>query len=129
MPTCILFASQLSGKKVEKGIITGCTITVILFALTMTMLIMSCKDETKGPKTASGQQQVNTRLYMDDIATTTQNLVQTKYVLEKLVRLLNWAGLSVKPEKCRGLVIINGKVSQRTPQIEGKHVTSVIENL
>ena len=114
-------------QKVEKGIITGCTMSVILFALTMTMLVMSCKNETKGPKTASGQQQVNTRLFMDDIATTTQNLVQTNYLLEKLVRLLNWAGLSVKPEKCRSLVIIKGKVSQRTPQIEGKPVTSVTE--
>ena len=91
--------------------------SVILFALTMTMLVMSWKDETKGPKTTSAQQQVNTRLFMDDIATTTQ----------KLVRLLNWAGLSVKPEKCRNLVINNGKVSQRTPHIEGKPVISVIE--
>ena len=42
-------------QKVEKGIITGCTMSVILFALTMTMLVMSCKDETKGPKTSPGE--------------------------------------------------------------------------
>ena len=36
-------------QRVEKGIITGCTMSVILFALSMTMLVMSVKDETKGP--------------------------------------------------------------------------------
>ena len=59
---------------VEKGIIIVCTVSVILFALSMTMLVMSVKDENKGPKTSSGQSQVNTSLFMDDIATTTENL-------------------------------------------------------
>ena len=114
-------------QRVEKGIITGCTLSVILFALSMTMLVMSVKEETKGPKTSSGQRQVNARLFMDDIATTTENLVQTKYLLDKLVAKLTWAGLAVKPGKCRSLVIIKGEVSQRTPKIEGKPITSVIE--
>ena len=83
----------------EKGIITGCTLSVILFALSMTMLAMSAKDETKGPKTSSGQRQVSTSLFMDDIATRTETLVQTKYLLDKLVGKLKGAGLSIKPEK------------------------------
>ena len=70
-------------QRVEKGIITGCTLSVILFVLAMTMLVEEAKRETKGPKTASGQQQTNTKLFMDDIATATNNLVQTKYLLEK----------------------------------------------
>ena len=90
-------------QRVKKGIITGCTLSVILFALSMTMLVMSVKDETKGPKTLSGQRQVNTSLFMDDIATRTENLVQTKYLLDKLVEKMKWAGLSIKPEKSRGL--------------------------
>ena len=112
---------------VEKGIITGCTLSVILFALTMTMLVVSVKDETKGPETSSGQRQVNSRLFMDDIATTTENLVQTKYLLDKLVNKLKWAGLAVKPEKCRSLVIIKGDISSRTPIIEGTPITSITE--
>ena len=114
-------------QRVEKGIITGCTLSVILFALTMTMLVMSVRDETKGPKTVTGQSQVNTSLFMDDIATRTENLVQTKYLLEKLVGKLKWAGLSIKPEKSRSLVIIEGKVSKKTPSIEGVPVTSIAE--
>ena len=114
-------------QRVEKGIITGCTLSVILFALSMTMLVMSVKDETKGPKTLSGQRQVNTSLFMDDIATRTENLVQTKYLLDKLVEKMKWAGLSIKPEKSRSLVIIGGKVSNKTPSIEGVPITSITE--
>ena len=114
-------------QKVEKGIITGCTMSVILFALSMTMLVMSTKEETKGPNTRSGQQQVNASLFMDDIATRTENLVQTKHLLDKLVCNLKGAGLSIKPEKSRSLVIIEGKVSNKTPSIEGVPITSITE--
>ena len=55
-------------QQLEKGIITGCTMSVILFALTMTLLVLSVKGETKVPKTESGQQQESCRLFMDDIA-------------------------------------------------------------
>ena len=93
----------------------------------MTMLAMSVKEETKGPKTLSGQRQVSTRLFMDDIVTTTENIVQTKHLLSKLVGKLEWAELYVKPEKCRSLVIKKGKVSQVTPMIGGKPITSITE--
>ena len=93
----------------------------------MTMLLMSAKEETKGPKTGSGQHQVNASLFMDDIATRTENLVQTKYLLDNLVSTLKWAGLSIKPEKSRSLVIIEGKVSDKTPSIEGVPITSITE--
>merc|ERR1712055_51021 len=114
-------------QKVEKGIITGCTMSVILFTLSMTMLVMSTKEETKGPNTRSGQQQVNASLFMDEIATRTENLVQAKYLLDKLVCNLKGAGLSIKPEKSRSLVIIEGKVSNKTPSIEGVPITSITE--
>ena len=103
------------------------SISVIFFALVMTMLMMSVKDETKGRKSASGQQQVNSRLFMDDIATTTRNLVQTKHLLDRVDKKLREAGLEVKSEKCRSLVIIKGQVSQKTPMIGGKPITSVTE--
>ena len=114
-------------QRVEKGIITGCTLSVILFALSMTMLAMSVKEETKGPRTVSGQCKVSTRLFMDDIVTTTENMVQTKHLLSKLVGKLEWAELYVKPEKCRSLVIKKGKVSKMTPCIGGNPITSITE--
>ena len=50
-------------QKVEKGIITGCTLSVVLFALAMTWIVASVKKVTKGPKLSSGKYQVNSRLY------------------------------------------------------------------
>ena len=88
-------------QKLEKGIVTGCTLSVVLFALAMTWLVESVHGVTKGPVTSSGQRQVNSRLFMDDITTTTETVPQTKYLLEKLSERLNWAGLKVKAEKCR----------------------------
>ena len=114
-------------QRVEKGIITGCTMSVVLFSLAMTMLVMTAKEETKGPIMLSGQRQVNCRLFMDDIATTTETLVQMKYLLQKLEEKLNWAGLTIKPEKCRSLVLIKGGISKRTPEINGKAITSITE--
>ena len=114
-------------QRVEKGIITGCTMSVVLFSLAMTMLVVSAKEETKGPIMSSGLRQINSRLFMDDIATTTETLVQTKYLLEKLNEKLNWARLTIKPEKCRSLVIIKGKISKRTPEINGRPITSITE--
>ena len=112
---------------VEKGIITGCTMSVVLFSLAMTMLVMSVDKETKGPKTSSGQQQKNSRLFMDDIASTTLNLVCADRLLVKLFAKFKWAGLEGRPDKCRSLVIIKGEVSKRTPVIDGVAITSITE--
>ena len=114
-------------QRVERGIITGCTLSVILFVLAMTMLVEEAKRETKGPKSASGQQQTNMRLFMDDIATSTNTLVQTKYLLERLTESFKKAELKVKPEKCRSLVIIKGETSRRTPTMDGAPITSIMD--
>ena len=112
-------------QKVEQGIITGCTLSVILFALAMTLLVASCKKETKGPKTETGQRQENSRLFMDDIATTTETLVQTKHLLENMSGKLDGAGLSLRLDKCRSLVIVKGEVSNKKPYIKGTPIVSV----
>ena len=43
----------------------GCTLSVVLFSLAMTWIVMSVKKETKGPKLSSVKIQVNSRLLMD----------------------------------------------------------------
>ena len=111
----------------EKGIITGCTLSVILFSLTMTMLMLSVKMETKGPKSSSGQQQQNTRLFMDDISTTTETTVQTRYLLGEMENKLDWGRLQAKPEKCRYLAIWKGEVITSNLSIGGKMIASIAE--
>ena len=110
-------------QNLEKGIITGCTLSVVLFTLTMTWLVKSAEKETKGPITDSGQQQKNSRLFMDDLNTTTETTVQTKYLLNKLAVIFNWAGLGFKDVKCRALVIIKGIVERREIILNGKPLT------
>ena len=106
-------------QKVEKGIITGCTLSVILFSLTMSWLVESVKRETKGLKTSSGQRQVNSRLFMDDIQTTTETVPQTKHLLGKLNEKMKWAGLDFRLVKCRYLVIYKGEVKNVEIKIDG----------
>ena len=114
-------------QRLEKGIITGCTLSVILFALTMSWLVESNKKVTKGPKTSSGQRQANSRLFMDDIASTTETVPQTRYLLSSTDSKLKWAGLSARAKKCRSLVIIKGKVKKRLLKIGGEMITPIQE--
>ena len=114
-------------QRVEKGIITGCTLSVILFALTMSWLVESNKKVTKGPKTSSGQRQENSRLFMDDINSTTETVPQMRYLLSSTDSKLKWADLSARAKKCRSLVIIKGKVKKKLLKIGGEAITPIQE--
>ena len=114
-------------QRVEKGIVTGCTLSVILFATSMTMLLSSTKRETKGPVTVSGQQQENARLYMDDVSTTARSITQTHHLLEEISRFFSWARLTVKPEKCRVLVIEKGVAVNKPVVWNNQEITSVLQ--
>ena len=110
-------------QQVEKGIITGCTLSVALFALAMCMLVLSVRKTTKGPVSVSGQQQENSRLFMDDINTSTIKVLQSNYLLKDLGAALDWGRMSVKPEKCRSLILLKGVISKRTLQINNNPMT------
>ena len=112
--------------RVERGIITGCTLSVILFALTMTMLLASTKKETKGPRTLSGQLQENSRLYMDDVNVTTNTITQADHLLKEIARFFRWGRLIVKPSKCRALVLEKGVLKKHPVYWEEKEITSVV---
>ena len=114
-------------QKAGKSIITDCTLSIVLFSLAMTWIVMSVKKETKGQKWSSGKIQVNSRLLMDDIITTTETIVQTSYFLDKLIRKLHWAGLYEKVKKCRALVIVKGEVSSRKMYIRGEPIQPIQE--
>ncbi|TWW71600.1 hypothetical protein D4764_16G0000970 [Takifugu flavidus] len=52
--------------RLEKGIITGCTISV-LFVLAMNMVVKAAEVESRGPLSRSGARQPPIRAYMDDL--------------------------------------------------------------
>ena len=64
---------------------------------------------------------------MDDITTTTETVPQTRHLLGKLADNLNWAGLRIKPEKCRSLVIFKGEIKSMELKVNGKLVTPIQE--
>lgn len=57
-------------QQLEKGIITGCTISVPLFSLAMNMIIKSAEVECRGPMSRSGTRQPPIRAFMDDLTVT-----------------------------------------------------------
>ncbi|XP_038154112.1 uncharacterized protein LOC119791846 [Cyprinodon tularosa] len=96
--------------KLEKGIITGCTISVILFALAMNMLAKSTEVQCRGPLTKSGVRQPPIRAFMDDLTVTTSNVPGSRWILKGLEELTTWARMTFKPAKSRSLVLKRGKV-------------------
>ncbi|XP_077083545.1 uncharacterized protein LOC143736754 isoform X1 [Siphateles boraxobius] len=96
--------------RLEVGIITGCTISVILFALAMNMLVKSAEPECRGPKSRSGIRQPPIRAFMDDLTVTTESVPGARWILRGLERLLGWARISFKPAKSRSLVLKKGRV-------------------
>ncbi len=95
---------------IRKGIITGCTISVILFALAMNMVVKSAEVECRGPLTKSGIRQPPIRAYMDDLTITTTSVPGSRWILQGLERVITWARMSFKPSKSRSMVLKKGKV-------------------
>ncbi|XP_028292553.1 uncharacterized protein LOC114455485 [Gouania willdenowi] len=97
--------------KLGKGIITGCTISVILFALSMNMLVKSAEVQCRGPLSKSGVRQPPIRAFMDDLTVTTTSVPGCRWILSGLEELISWARMSFKPAKSRSLVLKKGKVT------------------
>ncbi|KAJ3582705.1 hypothetical protein NHX12_000329 [Muraenolepis orangiensis] len=99
-----------SWHKVEIGIITGCTISVTLFSLSMNMLTKSAEPECRGPRTNSGQRQPPIRAFMDDLTVMTESVPGCRWILKGLEELVEWARMHLKPAKSRSMVLRKGKV-------------------
>lgn len=98
-------------QRLEKGIITGCTISVPLFALAMNMIVKSAEVECRGPMSRSGTWQPPIRAFMDDLTVTAASVPGCRWLLQGLQRLILWARMSFKPAKSRSLVLKKGKVA------------------
>ena len=92
-------------QRLEKGIPTGCTISVILFAAAMNLIMKAAEKECRGPKMKSGIRQPPGRAFMDDMTITTEAEAGARWILKGLEKLIKWARMSFKPRKSRSLVI------------------------
>ncbi|TWW59866.1 hypothetical protein D4764_06G0013960 [Takifugu flavidus] len=112
----------------EKGTITGCTISVVLFALAMNMVVKAAEVECKGPLSRSGVRQPPIRAYMDDLTVTTTSVPGCRWISQGLERLILWARMSFKPTKSRSMVLKKGKVVDKFRfSISGTAIPSITE--
>jgi hypothetical protein len=96
-------------QQLEKGIVTGCTVSVVLFVMGMNLLINAASRETRGPKTESGIYLPSSRGSMNDLTLTSVTHVQARWMLNALTDVATWARMKFKATKSRSLIIKNGK--------------------
>lgn len=75
-------STTLEWHRPGNGIITGCTISVILFALAM-----SAEVECRGLLTKSGMREPPFRVFMDDLTVTTTSILGSRWILKGLGKL------------------------------------------
>jgi hypothetical protein len=115
--------------QLQKGIVTGCTVSVILFIAAMNLIIKAGDRETRGPKTKSDIRLPPQRGFMDDLTITTESHIQARWILTALEDVVSWARMAFKPRKSRALILRRGKVVQNTAlRVQGVEVPSLIDN-
>ncbi|XP_060589960.1 uncharacterized protein LOC132745155 [Ruditapes philippinarum] len=113
----------------EKGIVTGCTISVILFVMGMNMIIRAAERESRGPQTNAGIRLPSNRGFMDDMTITTETHIQARWILHALDETVSWARMLFKPRKSRCLVVRKGKVTDRFKlTIQKEEIPSLVNN-
>ena len=116
-------------QNLEKGIVTGCTISVVLFVMGMNLLNKAASAETRGPKTNTGERLTPNRAFVDDLTVTTQTHVQARWILAALEETATWARMKFKPTKSRSLIIRKGKQTDRfILKIQGEDIPSITDN-
>ncbi|XP_015259494.1 PREDICTED: uncharacterized protein LOC107104090 [Cyprinodon variegatus] len=119
VPVCQVYhAWQL----LEKGIVTGCTVSPILFIMGMNLLITAAAAEANGPVTAAGSRQPSLRGFMDDLTITTTTHVQARWILKTLGALASWARMAFKPRKSRRLT------EAFELHVQGEQIPTIREN-
>ena len=113
----------------EKEIVTGCAISVILFVMGMNLIIKASEREAKGPKTESGIRMPTTRGYMDDLTITVEKPVQARWVLTDLDREATSTRMCFKPKKSRRLTLVKSKNSGNlTFNVQGERIPPISES-
>ncbi|XP_052280752.1 uncharacterized protein LOC127878274 [Dreissena polymorpha] len=114
-------------QKLENGIVTGCTVSMVLFILGMNLLINAAQRETRGPKTESGIYVPSSRGFLDDLTLTTTTHVQARWMLTSLTDVASWGRMKFKASKSRSLVIKKGQTTQRYKlYVQNEKIPSIV---
>lgn len=114
-------------QRLEKGIMAGCTISVVLFIMAMNLIIKGGEQQCKGPKANNGTRHPPCRAFMDDITIMTQSAQGTRWVLAGLEKMTNWARMHFKAKKSRSLVIYKGTLSKMRFTVQREIIPSIQE--
>ncbi|XP_076113419.1 uncharacterized protein LOC143081070 [Mytilus galloprovincialis] len=114
-------------QRLEVGILTGCTISVVLFAAAMNLIVKSVEKPSRGPLLSSGVRQPPVRAFMDDMTVTAKTVIEGRWTLEELERMIKWARMKFKPSKSRSLIVRKGKVQDDTFELAGEKIPTVGE--
>ena len=112
-------------QRLEKGIMAGCTVSVILFVAAMNMLLKAGEKQCRGPKAVDGTRHPPCRAFMDDITVMTSSITGTRWILTALEKMANWARMVFKPAKSRSLSIEKGVLTKQHFQIQGEVIPTI----
>ena len=90
-----------------RGIFTGCTLSIILFLSGINIVIeyVSVNCEVLAPPM---------KAFMDDLALLSESVPELQRLLDRCVKVLNWAGMSFRASKSRSIIIENGKTIKKS---------------
>ena len=116
-------------QSLEKGIVTGCTISVVLFVMGMNLIINAAKRDTRGPKAASGIYLPPVKGFMDDLTLTAKTHIQARWMLSALEEAATWSRMRFKPRKSRALVIRKGQPTKKfNLTVQGEDIPSIMDS-
>lgn len=112
-------------QRLEKGIMAGCTVSVVLFVAAMNLLLDAGRTQCRGPKAVDGTRHPACRAFMDDVTVMTPSIQGTQWILSALDKMATWARMQFKPEKSRSLCILKGKLTRSTLNIQGSEIPTI----
>jgi len=74
--------------RLEIGIVTGCTISVVLISAAMNLIVKSAEKTSREPKMASGTIQPPTRALMDDMTITAKSYIGGRWMLQDIGEII-----------------------------------------
>ena len=113
-------------QNLEIGIITGCTLSMILFAGAMNLILKSVEKRSRGQTMKTGILQPPSRAFVDDMTLITKSAIEARWTLEELNELILWARMRFKPSKSRSMVLKKGKLDERMKYRIGEEIVPTI---
>ena len=104
----------------EKGIMAGCTVSVILFATAMNLWLETGEKECRGPVAVDGTRHPSCRAFMDDVTVLTSSIIGNRWALKALEKMANWGRMQFKPSKSRSLCLKKGKLTKHAFSVQGE---------